>query len=183
MKITGCLLGLGLALMLTQALPAKADDAAPVRVPRPDQPTDAAAVRHFIEAANATWMDAFRSGDTRAMAQVFAVNANFFPPSDVILEGRASILEYFAAQRGLGMRDPRLKTLEVVTMGEVAYEIGTYAVTFDDGESRKRSDSGRYFVIWRQQVAEGWRYQTGFWSSDARAGSPVTPPGFPQVVR
>jgi ketosteroid isomerase-like protein len=147
------------------------------------EPSDAATVRRVIAAANATWMDAFRAGDTRAMSGIFASDANLFPPSDVILEGRAAILEYFAAQRGLGMRDPRLKTLEVVTMGEVAYEIGTYAVAFEDGESSRRSDAGRYFVIWRSDGAGKWRYQTGFWSSDARVadGAPLAPLAMPPI--
>ncbi|MFT4570629.1 MAG: ketosteroid isomerase-like protein [Hyphomicrobiaceae bacterium] len=167
MKRTGMLLCAGLVFLVSVSTGLAEGRAS-------GEPRDASAVRRSIEAANATWMDAYRNGDTRAMSSIFTVNANLFPPSDVILEDRASIVEYFATQRGLGMRDLRLSTLEVVTMGEVAYEIGTYAVMFEDEEpAGRRSDAGRYFVIWRDDEKGGWHYQTGFWSSDARVGPPA----------
>jgi ketosteroid isomerase-like protein len=144
-----------LALTMPKAIPASLP-AAPA--------ADASAVRAAIEAANAAWLAAFRSGDTGALARIYAPDANLFPPSNVSLEGRDRIVEYLGAQHRAGMGEASLKTLDVVRVGDVAYEVGTYGFRFGDGGSG--GDAGRYFAIWKAQPDGSWRYQVGIWSSN-----------------
>ncbi len=133
-----------------------------------DAKLDTAEVRGAIERANAGWMTAFRDGDSKSLASMYASDASLIPPKRGMLEGRASIVEYFAAQQGLGMREPFVKTLEVYTLGNVAYEVGTYGVLFDSGDGDRYTDSGRYFAIWKSQAGEDWLYHHGIWSSTER---------------
>ena len=129
---------------------------------------DAVAVRAAIEGANAQWLKAFRDGDSISLARIYAPDASLFPPANASLEGRDRIVEYFGAQRRAGMGDASLKTLDVVCVGDVAYEVGTYSFRFDSGDSGSSTagDSGRYFAIWKSQDDGSWRYQVGIWSSN-----------------
>lgn len=145
---------------------------APLGVPSlGDARPDNADVRRAIEAANDRWMAAFRRNDSKSMASVYASDASLIPPDEAIVEGRADIVSYFAAQRGLGMRNPFVKTLEVYTMGDVAYEVGTYGLRYDPGDEKPRTDSGRYFAIWKAQDDGTWRYHHGIWSRTSSRGS------------
>ncbi len=122
---------------------------------------DPEAARSFIESANRSWSEAYRRGDTRAMAEFYSPDASLSLGSSATLEGRASIIEYFAGQHSLGAGAPSLETLDVVTIGDVAYEIGTYGMpSRSDGES---GDSGRYVAIWKSHE-DGWRCQLGIWT-------------------
>jgi len=127
---------------------------------------DAAAVRTAIENANAKWLTAFRTGDAESLAGIYAADASLFPPTNASVEGRDRIVEYFRAQRRAGMGDASLKTLEVVCVGDVAYEVGTYGFKFGGGQSDVPADAGRYFTIWKSQGDGTWRYQVGIWSSN-----------------
>ena len=131
---------------------------------------DAARVRSAIESANAQWLAAFRTNDATSLARIYAPDASLYPPSNVGLEGRDHIVEYFQAQRKAGMGDASLKTLDVVCVGDVAYEVGTYGFRFD-GAASAAADAGRYFAIWKARPDGSWRYQVGIWSSNRDAAT------------
>jgi len=149
-----------LVLAMPTALPVSAP--APVAI-------DAAAVRAAIEDANAKWLAAFRTGDSESLARIYAPDASLFPPTNASLEGRDRIVEYFRGQRRAGMGEASLKTLDVVCVGDVAYEVGTYGFRFDSGRGGIPGDAGRYFAIWKSQADGTWRYQVGIWSSNRDA--------------
>jgi len=134
---------------------------------------DAQAARSAIEKANAAWLAAFRQNDTASLASIYAPDASLFPPSNIGLEGRDRIVEYFQAQRKAGMGDASLKTLDVVCVGDVAYEVGTYGFRFEGAAAAVGGDSGRYFAIWKGLPDGSWRYQVGIWSSNRDADSAV----------
>jgi ketosteroid isomerase-like protein len=127
---------------------------------------DAASVRSSIEKSNAEWLAAFRRGDSETLARIYTPDASLFPPTNASLEGRDRIVEYFRTQRRNGMGDANLKTLDVVVVGDVAYEVGTYAFRFGEQEGELGGDTGRYFTIWKSQGDGSWRYQVGIWSSN-----------------
>lgn len=130
---------------------------------------DAKTVRASIEKANSEWLAAFRRGDSAAMAGFYAADASLFPPTNANLEGPDRIVEYFVAQKRAGMDDPSLKTLDVVAVGDVAYEVGVYGFRFETPGRGFGGDAGRYFAIWKAQPDGSLRYQVGIWSSDRDA--------------
>lgn len=143
--------------------------ATPVSLPASPPAANAAearAVRASIERANAEWRAAFRNGDSRTLARIYAPDASLFPPAAASLEGRDRIVEYFGAQRRAGIGEANLKTLDVVVVGDVAYEVGTYRFRFDGEKAGLAGDTGRYFAIWKTRGGDDWRYQVGIWSSN-----------------
>lgn len=151
--------------VLTPPAAADAAAAAPASAPIPPA-ADPAVVRTAIERANARWLDGFRTGDVQLLAGIYAPDASLSPPADASLEGRDSIVSYFRAQRRAGMAEASLKTLDVVVVGDVAYEVGTYGFRFDGGVLSTAGDAGRYFTIWKAQPDGTWRYQVGIWNSN-----------------
>jgi len=137
-----------------------------------DKPAvDKVAARASIEKANAAWQAAFGSGDFAGMAALYTDDASLSAPGTGQLEGRGKILDYLSDRRARGMSDPALKTLDVVTMGEVAYETGTYRFTLRAGGDLAGSETGRYFVIWKAEPDGTWRYNLGIWTNNATAAA------------
>ncbi|HYC00832.1 MAG TPA: DUF4440 domain-containing protein [Candidatus Limnocylindrales bacterium] len=155
-------------LMLASPLPAQQDENVVV-ASLPVQPgqLDAAAARKAIEEANAQWLEAFRAGDAATMARLYTADASLFPPSpsNDILEGRDDIVAFLQEQRRQGMEPPAVQTSDVVMMGNIAYEVGTYRFSFRNAAA----DTGKYFAIWKHQPDGTWRYHVGIWTSAANA--------------
>jgi len=127
----------------------------------PDGRSSADAARAAIEQANAAWLDAFRRGDRAGLASIYAPDASLYPPGDARVEGPENIAAYFEAHRQAGLAELGLRTVEVVPVGDIAYEVGLYgAAGLAPGEDR-----GRYFAIWKLQEDGAWRHQVGIWSS------------------
>lgn len=168
------------------AMPTPTESAVAFEVPLPSEPdrialampsasvvslpitdtVDAVAARAAIEKANSEWLTAFRKDDRVSLARIYADDASLFPPSSDSLEGRDRIVDYFGAQRKAGMRDAKLKTLDVVCVGDVAYEVGTYGFRFEGDATAGGGDAGRYFAIWKSRPDGTWRYHVGIWSSN-----------------
>ena len=144
---------------------------APREVPR-TVTVDRLAARTAIEKANATWLDAYRTGDFSGMAALYTDDASLALPAGEPLEGRGNIIRYFSGRRDQGMSHPFFTTLDVVTMGDVAYETGTYGFAPDARGGLLSGDTGKYFVIWKAGADGTWRYTVGIWTSNA-ASKPV----------
>ncbi len=151
----------GLPVDLASTIAARSDTSAPA--------LDARTARAAIEKANSDWLVAFRRGDTAAMAGFYAADASLFPPTNANLEGPDRIVEYFVTQRRAGMDEPSLKTLDVIAVGDLAYEVGVYGFRFETPSRGFGGDAGRYFAIWKAQPDGSLRYQVGIWSSDRDA--------------
>ena len=126
---------------------------------------DASAVRTAIESADARWTAALRSGDEKALAGIYAADASLVPPHSESIEGRENILAWLAERHRAGAGETTLKTIDVVSVGDVAYEVGHYGFEVGDGETAVATDSGRYFAIWKRQSDGQWLCQVGIWSS------------------
>ncbi|MBI5505397.1 MAG: DUF4440 domain-containing protein [Deltaproteobacteria bacterium] len=133
----------------------------------PSVAADKVAARAAIERANAAWLDAFRSGNFAAMALLYSDDASLSAPGTDPLEGRDSILGYLSRRREREMSDPFLKTLDVVTMGDVAYETGTYGFSSGAKGGLVSAETGKYFVIWKAGSDGTWRYNLGIWTSNS----------------
>jgi uncharacterized protein (TIGR02246 family) len=138
---------------------------------------DAAEARAAIEAANSRWLDAFRRGDQAALASIYTSDASLFPPDGHGLEGRDRIVEYFGSRRSEGHSEAALQTLDVVRVGDVAYEVGLYGLSAGPATpsmpAAASADAGRYFAIWKAQADGSWRRQVGIWSSGRGAAPAV----------
>ena len=139
--------------------------------PAPD--SDAGAARLAIEHENALWLAAFRSGNVAELAGRYTEDASLVSPGNVTVYGRERIAAWFEAQRAAGLADLSLHTVNVVRVGDLAYETGTWgsdAAAPDGGVASARgSDSGRYYAIWKSRPDGTWGCQVGIWNSNRDA--------------
>lgn len=134
--------------------------------------SDASAVRRAIERENALLLEAFRSGDSAALAGRYTEDASLVSPGNVTVNGRERIAAWFEAQREAGVGDLALHTVDVVRVGELAYETGTWTSRVEvpgRPDAAARSDAGRYYAIWTSRDDGTWSCKVGIWNNNGEA--------------
>ena len=138
----------------TTAAPATAEVAA----------DDAAAVRREIEATNARFLEAYNRDDVAGFADVYTGDAVIYPPDMEPIRGKEGIRKFWQGGHDqMGIRNVRLTTDEVETIGDTAWETGR--ANFDTGQGPV---AGKYMVVWKK-TPEGWRWHRDIWNMNPAA--------------
>lgn len=102
-----------------------------------------------IRDIDAKWVAAVATKNAGAVAGFYADDAALLAPDEPIAQGKAAIQAAWG--RFLSLKDFKLTfapTKIVVASGnDMAYEIGTYALSFDDKKGPVQ-DNGKYVVVW-----------------------------------
>jgi ketosteroid isomerase-like protein len=128
-------------------------------------------VARQIEALNNEAMDSFRRKDVDKLVAGFAEDAKFLGAHQPIAVGRAQIAAAWKALMDLPNVTARWGSSEVrvAGSGELAYELGTYSLSFD-GLAKRIEDLGKYVVVWRKDGAS-WKIVADIINSDV----PIAP--------
>ncbi len=118
-------------------------------------------VRAAIEAANKKLAGAAAKGDAAAMASVYSPDAIAFPPNADAIKGQAAIRKMWQDVLASGIASMELTTSEVESAGDLAYEVGNYAMKAKDA---KVADRGKYCVVWKR-VNGQWMLHRDIWST------------------
>jgi uncharacterized protein (TIGR02246 family) len=123
-------------------------------------------VARQIEALNNEAMDSFRRKDAVALASGFADDGKFLGAHQPIAVGRAQIAAAWKALMDLPNVAARWGSSEVrvAGSGELAYELGTYSLSFD-GPAKRTEDLGKYIVVWRKD-GTSWKIVADIINSD-----------------
>ena len=145
----GCLLVLALSISsCSQKVEAPA---APT--PPDHRAADAAAIR----ATDADWVKAVK--DPAAFTSFYAEDAVLLPPGGPMTNGKERIGEAWrqmVAQPGFDLTFAPTK-VEVSKSGDLAYEIGDYALTVNDKRGKPQTSKGKYVVVWAKQANGTWK--------------------------
>jgi ketosteroid isomerase-like protein len=147
------------ALALTVAVSACATGASQQEFTR----ADADAIRQ--NAADLT--AAFNAKEVDKLVTLYADNSVFMPPNAPLIRGREPLQSFYSSMIERGASNLELKPEEVNGHGPLAYESGTYSVTYEKGGR----DRGKYVRILRNTAGK-WRTEKTIWSSDF---APVPP--------
>jgi uncharacterized protein (TIGR02246 family) len=107
--------------------------------------------REAIDRAVQLFTDAFRRGDSAAVASLYAEGARLLPPHHQMVEGVEAIRQFWQAAMEMGAKEGRLETLEVISEGGLACEVGRYTLVVEQGNGERVSDVGKYVVVWRRE--------------------------------
>ena len=118
-------------------------------------------LRQAIEAADATFVDAFNRGDPAGIAALYTAEAQILPPNSEPIIGLPGIQGFWQAVMDMGLKSATLETVELEGHGDTAIEIGRY--TLSDG-SGNEADRGKYIVVWRQDGGQ-WKLHHDIWNS------------------
>lgn len=118
-------------------------------------------VRAAIEAGNKKFIDGVAKGDAAMMASSYTADAEAFPPNSDIVKGRPALQKLWQSVLDSGIAAVDLATTEVESAGNLAYEVGTYAMKTKDGSV---ADRGKYCVIWKR-VGGQWLLHRDIWTT------------------
>ena len=124
--------------------------------------------RQAIEQAVQEFMDAFKRGDSAAVASLYAGDARLMPPNHPKVEGAEAIRSFWQGVMDAGAKEARIEIEEVEEHGDTAYDIGRYTLTIEQGNGERVSDAGKYVVIWKRGGG-GWRLAVDIFNSDTPA--------------
>ncbi|MSP83037.1 MAG: DUF4440 domain-containing protein [Alphaproteobacteria bacterium] len=112
-----------------------------------DQAADEAA----IAAIDAQWVAVVATKDAAATADLYAEDGMITPAGAPAAVGREAVAAAWAGLMGLpGFALTFAPTLIVVAeSGDIAYDVGTYALGFD-GEGGRIEDQDKYVVAWKK---------------------------------
>ena len=124
------------------------------------------AVRALIEIQNGQYMTAYKGKDAAAVASLHTEDAVVLPPNLEMMKGREAVQDAIAAEINAGATDLALTTLDVYGSGDLAYEIGRYALKVKQDGQIIMQDSGKYIVVWEQVSKDNWLIKADIWNTD-----------------
>lgn len=119
-------------------------------------------MKKMIEGFHAAYNDAFNQGDATACAALFSEDITLLPPGEPIIRGRQAFEECYEAR--IKESQGQTHTNELVDFGvdgDLAYEIGTYAVLGSDPPER-----GKFVNIFKRQPDGQWMPTVSIFNSD-----------------
>jgi uncharacterized protein (TIGR02246 family) len=130
-----------------------------------------------IQSGGTRFSEAFARRDVTAIGQLYAADAQVFPPGMAPVEGRTAIQDMWKGILAMPVGRIEFVTIDVDGNGETAWETGRYTMVGSNGSTM---DEGKYIVIWKRE-ADGWKLYRDMWSSNspqqgAAASSPATEP-------
>ena len=120
-----------------------------------------------IREANQDFCTAFNTGNYDHCAAAFTQDGAFMPPNHETAQGRKAIERTLQKFADLGYQDLRLETSRVDNSGDMAIEVGRYAVSIRQANGTMVVDRGKYLNAWRRVGA--WLKVADCWSSDLPA--------------
>lgn len=121
--------------------------------------------RAAIEAANASFSEAFARGDAKALAALYTPDAMVFPPDSDVIRGNEAIGSFWKTTRDGGVRSATLTTTDVGRSGDVAYESGTVSLTIQPAGAEATSVVEKYVVVWMRQSDGAWKLHRDIWNA------------------
>jgi len=124
-----------------------------------------------IRALEQRWRDALSKKDSMAVGQFYASDAWYLPSNSDGYHGPQEIRSRWTREFGGGgkfelAREP--KKVEVADGGDMAYEVGTYQVSWDKTrEHEKGHAAGNYVTVWKKENGD-WKTVAYTWNRGAK---------------
>ena len=119
-------------------------------------------MKKMLEDFHAAYNDAFNRGDAAGCAAFFSEDVALLPPNQPMIRGREAFEESYRARMNQDSGGTHSNTLvEYGVEGDLAYEIGTFAVT-----GTNPPEQGKFVNILRRQSDGTWKVTVSIFNSD-----------------
>lgn len=125
-------------------------------------------VEAVIRKTGEDWAKQWNAKDLDHVVAIYAPDAVYLPPHHAAVHGRDAIREYLKGPLGHGATDLTFEVTYIKHDGNLAYDVGRYAMTVLQDGTRKQ-DRGKYLTVWRRQAEGSWHIAADAWSSDLPA--------------
>jgi uncharacterized protein (TIGR02246 family) len=126
---------------------------------------DLTQIRHAIEKGNVQFGEAVRKGDGAAIAALYTEDATLLPPDSDMIKGRGGIEAFWKGVLQMGIKEAVLTAVDVSAAGELAYEIGTFALKVQPEGKDPIEQKGKYVVVWKKALHAVWKLHVDIWNS------------------
>ena len=117
-------------------------------------------LRNYVQ----DFVTSFNTGNYDLAAAVFAQDGVFMAPHYEPAYGPKAVESLLRQFGDMGYQDLRLETVRVESSGDMAMEIGRYAVAIRQPDGTIIADRGKYLKTWRRLGA--WLIVADCWSSN-----------------
>jgi ketosteroid isomerase-like protein len=126
-----------------------------------------AADAQTIRDLDAQWSKSAGAHDLDGTVSYYSDDAFVLPPNAPIATTKEAIRAGWATSVGPGV-DMSFQTnkVEVASSGDIAYDVGTYAVSMKDAQGNPVTDRGKYVAVWKKQADGKWKAVADTWNSD-----------------
>lgn len=131
----------------------------------PVHPTADAVIAN-IDQGRLAFEAALRSGDAALAAAIYADDATLLAPAADVVHGRPAIERFWRTGVETGIQDVTLARLDLQLRGDVAYEVGEYALHVAPESGAVVVDRGRYLIVHRAEPDGTWRRAAEMFSPD-----------------
>jgi uncharacterized protein (TIGR02246 family) len=130
---------------------------------------DVAAEAEKIRALDQQWVAAVQAKDAAASAGFYAADGALLAANAPMAKGTAAVTAAWQGLLGLKNVNLTFAPTEIVVSGsgDMAYDIGTYALGFDSDNGPVK-DEGKYVVVWKK-VDGGWKVAADIFNSNGPA--------------
>jgi ketosteroid isomerase-like protein len=129
-------------------------------------PDTRAADAQTIRDLDAQWSKTAAAHDVDGTVAYYSDDASVLPPNAPIATNKEAIRAGWAASVGPGVDFSfQSNKVEVASSGDMAYDVGTYAVSMKD-EGNPVTDRGKYVAVWKKQPDGKWKAVADTWNSD-----------------
>jgi uncharacterized protein (TIGR02246 family) len=135
----------------------------------PQKEMDMTQVRQAIEEENAKFGEAVRQADGAAIAGLYTEDATLLPPDSDLIKGRGGIEAFWKGGLQMGIKEAVLTTVDLSGGGDLAYEIGKFALKIQPEGQEPIEQKGKYVVVWKKAPDAGWKLHVDIWNSGPAA--------------
>jgi len=126
-------------------------------------------LKEKIQMLNNDMVKAIVADNQEAIMVMYADDAVSMPSYEPIIKGKDAIMKKNKESQEMGFKinNMTLSTIEVLSSGDLAYEIGTYTIDMTiPGMTDGWSDNGKYLTIWEKQSDDSWKIKIETWNTD-----------------
>jgi uncharacterized protein (TIGR02246 family) len=113
------------------------------------------------------WEKCANTRDARGLAALYAENATLLPPGLPAISGRQNIQGFWQGFLDAGASDAKLNSLQIVSSGDLAYEIGEYSAMMPQPTGGTAPGTGKYLIVFERQPDGNLQIVADMFSSNA----------------
>jgi len=120
-------------------------------------PDTRAADEHAIRALDSAWVRGLAARNVDAGTAVYTDSAMVLAPAEPIARGKEAIRKVFQGIMSSPGYALTFSPDRVTVSGDMAYEVGSYALTTRNKSGKLQTQKAKYFDVWARQADGMWR--------------------------
>lgn len=122
-------------------------------------------INKTLEALNSTWNQALNSGDTHALANLYAENATLSPGNGLALVGRAKIEQLFKSFVDNGVHNHTIEIVEAGGNENVLYQVAKWNANGAVQDGKTPSFGGITMSVFEKGADGKWLVRSHVWNA------------------